>query len=213
LKNYEILCQAIGTDPKNVVLSKQVHQDHILTATADMRGNGLYVPNRFTNADGLITNEKQVALVTFFADCVPLLLYDPKERVIAAVHSGWRGTVMQIAKKGVEKMAEDFGSRRENILACIGPSIGPCCYEVGEEVVSAFLQVFPEEKESVIIKREGKFFIDLWRANECLLLGAGLRPEHITVASQCTSCRTDLYFSHRRMGEKRGSMISVIELI
>jgi YfiH family protein len=212
-KNYEILCAAIGTDPENVVLSKQTHQDRIIEVTPAMRGNGLYIPNQFTDADGLITREKNVALVVFFADCVPVMLYDPKEKVIASIHSGWRGTILKIARKGVEKMVEDYGCRRENILACIGPSIGPCCYEVGQEVATAFLHVFPNEKGTIVMSKEGKHHLDLWRANESLLLDGGIRPEHITVAQECTGCHTDRYFSHRRMGDKRGTMISVVELI
>lgn len=213
-KNYEILCGAIGTDPKNVVLSKQVHHDNILQVTTDMRGNGLYAPNIFTDADGLITNEKNVALVTFFADCVPVMLYDPHQKVICSIHSGWRGTVLQIARSGIEKMVKDYGTRRENILACIGPSIGPCCYEVGEEVAATFLHTFPQDKEEIVKgKGNNKYDLDLWRANEKILLMGGIKPEHITTSEECTGCRQDRYFSHRRMGDKRGSMISVMELI
>lgn len=213
LKNYEILCGAIGCDSADVVLSKQVHQDEIADVTSDMRGNGLFSPNRFTGADGLVTRERGVALVTFFADCVPVLLYDPKSRVIASIHSGWRGTVLRIALRGVKKMAADYGCKPENILACIGPSIGPCCYEVGVEVASSFAHAFLAKKEKLIQKREEKIYLDLWQANNILLLEAGIKANHITIAEECTYCRGDLYFSHRRLGERRGSMIAVMELI
>ena len=212
-ENYEILCGAIGANPRDAVLSKQVHRDTIIKVTGQMRGNGLDRPNAFLEADGLMTNEKNILLVVFFADCVPLLFYDPTKRAICAIHSGWRGAALQIARSGIEQMVRTYGCDPSDILACIGPSIGPCCYVVGEEVADAFGRVFANTETFLKETNKGEYVLNLWRANEMILLRAGLLPNNITQAKECTKCNETLYYSHRRMGDSRGSLAAMIELI
>ena len=173
--------------------------------------------------DGHATNEPGAALLVFGADCVPLFFYDPKKRAVGAAHAGWRGTALKIAEEMVVFMQKEFGSCACDLIVVIGPSIGPECYEVGEEVASAFREAFGEkvfEKDSgtgnAILEKcenmEGKYHANLWEANRLALMQAGVLKENITVSGICTMCQKDLFFSHRATGGKRGSMAGVIML-
>ena len=214
LENYDIICKEIGILKEDIVLSRQTHSDEVKIVGAKERGNGLFYPNIFENADALVTNEKNVALTVFMADCVPLLFLDQKKRVIAACHSGWRGTVKHIAQKTLKVMEEIFSCDKKDILCAIGPSIGPCCFEVDRPVVDEFEKAFrflPSE-EYIIEMGGGKYNIDLWTANKELLIYSGIAEENISMLCQCTCCLEE-YFSHRRDGDKRGSLAAIIELV
>lgn len=210
-ENYRRICKAIGSDPSHLVLSHQTHTDNIMTVTKEHLGTGYTKPS-FADIDGLITNEKGVALVTQYADCTPLLFCDPVNKVIAASHSGWRGTVKQIGAKTVEKMVSEFDCKRENIIVAIGPCVCKECYEVDNPVL--------EEFEKTDIDLEGVFtpttkehyLLDLRLANKKILMSAGVKEENIDVADVCTCCNSDYLYSHRVMGEKRGNLAAIIEL-
>ena len=163
--------------------------------------------------DGLLTDEPGVTLVTYYADCVPLYFLDPVHRAIGLAHAGWRGTVAGMGIKMAEAMAHKFGSRPEELLAAIGPSIGPCCYEVDQPVADAFAARTDWQPESFLRDcGNGKYMLNLWEANRRALLRAGLLEAHISVAELCTRCHADWLFSHRASGGKRGGMAAFLAL-
>lgn len=214
-ENYRRICAVAGIYPGNLVCAKQVHGTNIVYVDQRDRGKGVTAPNDLEDVDGLITDRPQVALVTFHADCVPLFFLDPVKKVIGLAHAGWRGTVAGIGGKMVRRFRDDFGSDPSDILAGIGPSVGPCCFEVGPEVAEKFREAYPEIFHANIIlpgRREGKNQIDLWKANAIDLMLAGITRRNLSVAECCTCCQPEEFFSHRKTGNERGSMISLMEL-
>lgn len=213
LKNYDRICNAIGIKKEQVVLPDQVHETIVRRATGEDCGKGIIKPRDYTRVDAQITNEPGVALAVFGADCVPVFFYDPAVKAIGTAHAGWRGTLGRIAKKTVQAMEKEFGCKPENIQAYIGVSICQKCYTVGGDVAEMFLKEFPEavtrtEKQ----KEEGTCQLDLWQVNKTILKQVGIKPEHITVGSVCTKCHSDVLFSHRVAGDKRGNMAGFLML-
>ena len=155
-----------------------------------------------------------ITLVTFYADCVPLYFLDKRRRAIGLSHSGWRGTVSKMGQVTLDAMGEAFGTRPEDVTACIGPSICQECFEVGEEVVEAFSQAFARKDwDSMWHKgRPGKYQLDLWRANQLILMEAGVPEENISVTNICTRCNCRYLFSHRKEGEERGNLAAFLGL-
>lgn len=211
-ENYRRFLSAVGASGKAFAMCDQVHGDTVRAiTTADVKGD-LYGKLHY-EADGMMTAIPGVALVVFSADCIPVLLYDPVRRVIAAVHSGWRGTAAGIVTRAVERMGQVYGCRPENILAAIGPGIGPCCFETHEDVPNAMMAAVASPALPFIkIKENGKFSVDLKGINAKRLELAGLDPANIAVCRDCTACMEEKYWSHRRQGTERGSMAAVIEL-
>ncbi len=164
--------------------------------------------------DGLVTNVPGVCLVTFFADCVPLYFVDPVRRVIGLSHSGWRGTVGKIGKVTVERMREAFGCDPKDILAAIGPSVCQACYEVSGDVIGQFKENFaPSSWEKLYYRKEnGKYQLDLWKANELVFLEAGILPQNMAVTNLCTHCNHKILYSHRAMGNERGNLAAFLAL-
>ena len=213
-ENFGRFCAAVGADPAALVKNHQVHGDRIRYATWSNRCACLADPGT-AEADGLITDRPEVCLAVFTADCIPVLLYDPVRRAIAAVHAGWRGTALGIAARAVERMAGSFGSRPEDILAAVGPGISQCCFETHRDVPDGLRAGLGDDAAPFIRPLPGgeKFLVDLKGANRRWLLRAGLSPDHIAVCAACTACRPDLFWSHRRLGGRRGSMAAVIQLV
>ena len=211
-ENYRRFLSAVGASGKAFAMCDQVHGDTVRAiTTADVKGD-LYGKLHY-EADGMMTAIPGVALVVFSADCIPVLLYDSVRRVIAAVHSGWRGTAAGIVTRAVERMGQVYGCRPENILAAIGPGIGPCCFETHEDVPNAMMAAVASPALPFIkIKENGKFSVDLKGINAKRLELAGLDPANIAVCRDCTACIEEKYWSHRRQGTERGSMAAVIEL-
>ena len=211
-ENYRRFLSAVGASGKAFAMCDQVHGDTVRAiTTADVKGD-LYGKLHY-EADGMMTAIPGVALVVFSADCIPVLLYDPVRRVIAAVHSGWRGTAAGIVTRAVERMGQVYGCRPENILAAIGPGIGPCCFETHEDVPNAMMAAVASPALPFIkIKENGKFSVDLKGINAKRLELAGLDPANIAVCRDCTAGMEEKYWSHRRQGTERGSMAAVIEL-
>lgn len=147
---------------------------------------------RFFPSDGVVSDVPGLHFLLTYADCVPLLLYDPARGVLGAAHAGWRGTALRMGPALVRAMVDAFGSNPADILAGIGPSVGPCCYSVGPEVTDTFSR---QQSEPVLERRHGTVFLDLWATNEEQLRGSGISS--IEQAHICTSCNTDTYFSHR----------------
>lgn len=161
-------------------------------------------------ADAISTNKPGITLFMRFADCVPIFLYDPKKRVIAIVHAGWIGTVKEITKKAVETITEKYGSIPADIVAGIGPSIGPDHYEVGLDVVRQVEDVFSDDCKELIASRNGKTYFDLWKANEILLKQSGVHS--IEQGNICTTCNTEEWYSHRAEKGKTGRFAALIKL-
>jgi YfiH family protein len=161
--------------------------------------------------DGLVTAQPNLGLICFTADCVPLLLAEPQARVVAAVHAGWRGTVQSIAAEAVRQMVA-AGADPKKIIAAIGPSIGPCCFEVGAEVQAEFTARFGDALPLQKSNRPGHTMVNLWQANRLVLQQAGLRNEHIFCAETCTFCNNLDYYSHRYTNGMRGNMIGAIAM-
>ena len=211
LENYRRFCEAVGTDIHDLVQSKQVHEDTVRHVTGADRGKGLFVTTDFT-ADALVTREPGLSLMVFSADCIILLLHDPQTRSIGAVHAGWRGTALDLPAKAVREMGRLFGAKPENIRAAIGAGIGPCCFETHDDVPDAMRAAFGGGAEAYIRPRGAKWTVDLKAVNAWRLREAGLRAEHIDVCPTCTACHTDLYWSHRITGDKRGVQGALIGL-
>ncbi len=211
-ENLSIVCSAIDIDYKRLVLSDQVHDDKILVVDEKDIGKGLTRSSDIKCIDALITNVPGVPLMTFYADCVPIFILDKAKSVIALVHAGWKGTVLKIAAKTISKMEESFGTSPEDCLVGIGPSIEKECFEVGQEVYESFKNSYYKYNEFTSAKPNGKYHIDLWHANFQSLLEQGVPESNITICGMCTKCNEDLFFSHRRQGESRGSLSAIIEL-
>ncbi len=207
-ENYRRLGRAMGFSCENLVCSDQTHTTNLRVVTEEDRGKGFTRPKDYRDVDGLVTNVPGLVLATFYADCVPLYLVDPVRRCIGLSHGGWRGTVGKIGKKTAELMEEQYGSRPEDLRAAIGPSICQDCYEVSEDVIEQFRAAFEERfwPELFYAKENGKYQLNLWRANELGFLEAGLKPEHIAVTDLCTCCNPGLLFSHRASHGKRGNL-------
>lgn len=214
MTNHRIFAKALGYELENLVLSNQVHDTVIRRVDASDCGKGVIRQSDLTGVDGLVTKDEKVVLMTFFADCVPLFFYDPVGRAIGASHSGWRGTVRRIGAKTVEVMEHEFGTKPENLLAVIGPSICSSCYEISEEVAQEFQQTFNKEQWHLILEKKPahKYQLDLWRANRIILEEAGIPKDQIEVSELCTCCHKDLLFSHRATGGRRGNLSGVITL-
>ena len=212
-ENYRRFFSAIGCEASRAVASCQVHEGNVKKVSACDMGNGFTKKNRFLSADGLVTNERGIALLIFYADCVPVLLYDGKKGVISAVHSGWRGTVEKIAENAVSIMKHDYGCDPTDIIAAIGPHIQKCCYEVSNDVAQSINSAYDNGEDLMTRTGNGKFMLDLDKAVYTNLVKGGLREENIYSCKECTSCRNDIYFSHRAQKGKKGIMSASIMLV
>ena len=194
-------------DYDKFVFTDQTHTTNVRKVTAEDAGNGLTREREFYDTDGLITDVPGLVLSTFYADCVPLYFVDPVHCAIGLSHSGWRGTVNRMGKATIEAMRREYGSRPEELRCAIGPSICQDCYEVSGDVAVEFEQAFAgHEREILLAKENGKYQLDLWKANEIVLLDAGVLPEHLEITDICTCCNPDLLFSHRASHGKRGNL-------
>ena len=205
-KNYAILGNALGFDPKNAVLTRQIHTDIIRSVTkTDAHGldHGLY-----PECDGLITNDPGTALVIFTADCTPILLHDPVTGAVGAVHAGWRGTAADIPGKAVRAMVSAFGCDPKNIRAAIGPNIGVCCFETDKEVPEAMANTYGSAANTHISPAGDKYYVNLKELNALSLKNAGVT--NITISSACTACEHDRFWSHRVTKGERGSQGAII---
>lgn len=214
MENYRRIAKALEVRVEDMVLSDQTHTTNVRVVTEADRGKGIIKPQDYTDVDGMITNVPGLVLVTSYADCVPLYFVDPVKRVIGLSHSGWKGTVGHMGARTVEQMHSVFGCEPSDLVAAIGPSICQSCYEVSEDVADAFRQAFtPTQAEAVLIdKGNGKYQLDLWKANWYVLTDSGLLPENIAVTDICTACRPDLLWSHRKTHGQRGGLSAFLQL-
>ena len=213
-ENYRRIGEVLGVDPDHMVASKQTHTTNIHLVTPEDLGNGIVRPSAYDDIDGLATDRPGIALVTFFADCVPLFFVDPVRRCIGLSHSGWKGTAAQMGAKTVQAMTETFGSCPADIRAAIGPSICEDCYEVSEDVIRAFEENYDQAvmKKICYRKENGKYQLNLWEANRHVLLAAGILPQHLAVTDICTCCNPARLFSHRASQGKRGNLAAFLAI-
>lgn len=212
--NRTWLCNQLGISDDRLILPHQTHTANVLVITEDfLRQKKDAQAAALENIDALITNVPSTCIGVSTADCVPLLLFDPEHRAVAAIHAGWRGTASRIAQRTVEKMKEAFHTRPADLKAVIGPSISPEAFEVGEEVATQFREAgFPEK---IILRPQqpsAKPHIDLWAANAWLLEEAGLKLENIRISGICTYRHADTFFSARRLGINSGRIFTAIML-
>jgi hypothetical protein len=195
-------------DYRKFVFPRQTHSDHVELVDSSNQAEMI------ADTDAVITNEPGIFMCVQTADCVPILLYDPQKKVVAAIHAGWKGTVSKIAQKAIIKMTEKYGSNPEDIIAGIGPSIHMHAYEVGPEVVELVNANF--NNTGVLLKpslNEGRAYLDLWEANKTVLIESGLSEENIEVMGLCSFEHADLFYSARRDGVDTGRMVSGIRLV
>lgn len=220
--NREKLAAALKVGLDQCTYAEQVHGNEVQVITKEHAGAGIHSREHAIQAkDAFITKEPGLILHALFADCVPLLFYDPVQQAVGLAHAGWKGTVLQIAKKTVEAMSHQYGSKADDILAAVGPSIRDCCYEVDEHVISQIRQAMdelhisnePEDGVPIYVnKGDGKYNLSLQQMNRQIMIKAGILPSRIEMSSLCTSCRTDLFFSHRKEGGKTGRMAAWVGL-
>lgn len=228
MENIKRTLDTLNIDARIIFATKQVHGTQIVmiddiknldrfskvdtTATA-LESYELYT---IDSTDGLITSRSDVVLMTFYADCVPLMFFDPIHACTASVHSGWRGTKDRIGQVAVEKMIRSYGSKVEDIRVAIGHSAGACCYEVDFPVIEAFEKTYPKAwlENAVFPKDYGKYHIDLKWLNKMLMLSLGIKESHIEVDLSCTICHPEKYHSHRFVkGGPRGTMSAFTQLV
>ncbi len=212
VENMKRICAAIGANCKKLIYAKQTHTNNVrIVSEADI-GKGIVKPLDYTDVDGLVSALPGVALITQYADCVPLAFYDTAKKIIATSHAGWRGTASEIGSETVTAM-RSLGSNPADIIAGIGPSIGNCCYEVDDPVYSAMKAIDYMPLEKIFkIKPNGKYMLDLREANRQILIHAGIPPENIDVADICTNCNSEHLHSHRATGGRRGNLGLIISL-
>lgn len=203
-ENYRLLSCDLGFSLDRAVLSKQTHTDNIRIVKERDCGKGIVRQSDIEDTDGLVTNIRNMALVVFSADCVPILMYDKKAKVAAAIHAGWRGSVKKIAAKCVDIMKREFSCNPSDIVAAIGPSIGKCCFEFGEDAVIYF------DKKYYTKIADGKYKIDLWSFNRDQLTESGVLSCNIDISGVCTMCQSDRFYSYRAHKEKTGRQAAVI---
>lgn len=215
LENFTRMADALGVERDRMVVSYQTHTTNVRRVTREDEGKGVIRERDYRNVDGLITDVPGITLVTFYADCVPLYLVDPVHHAIGLSHSGWRGTVRRMGQVTMDAMKEAFGTRPEDVTACIGPSICRDCFEVGEEVAEAFADAFEPKYRDALYRanaKPGKYQLDLWKANEIIFQEAGVPKEQIHTTNICTMCNSDYLFSHRRVGEERGNLAAFLSI-
>lgn len=209
--NYKKICNALELNNQNVIMPVQTHTKNVEVALADSVGSD------FQDVDGLVTKEKNKILVAVFADCTPLLFYDPVKNVMGNIHSGWKGTVSKIGKVAVEKLVSEFGSNPSDLICCIGPTIRSCHFEVEDDVKDLFLEAFGDDS---IIKKDGvkdgkqKYHIDAVKANVNMLKQCGLKEENIVDSGICTVCNNKFLHSFRcekSVAGRNGALMCLIK--
>ena len=217
-ENYRRVAQILGHGRTldDFVSTYQTHTTNVRLVTEEDRGKGTVRQRDYTDTDGLITDVPGIILVTYHADCTPLYFVDPVHRAIGLSHSGWKGTAGRIGQKTLEAMNRAFGTRPEDCICGIGPSICGDCYEIGEDVAQIFRDSFADtdllQKQILRAKENGKYLLNLWQANRMILENAGVPSAQISVTDICTCCNPEYLFSHRKAHEKRGNLAAFLTL-
>ena len=214
MENHRRFADAVGYDYRKLVFSDQVHKTDIYKVTEKDARKGIMRDTDIREIDGLMTNVPGIPLMTFYADCVPVFFYDPVKKVVAMNHSGWKGTVAKISRCMLSRLKEEYGTEASDLICAVGPSICKDCYEVSEDVAKQFMDAYTKAQVDEIVydKGDGKYLLDLHRANYYNLVDSGVLPEKIDVTNICTCCNSDVLFSHRASHGLRGNLGAVIML-
>jgi len=227
LQNRQQFAKILGVSSEKIVVPAQVHSDQIEVVGQQHQGLGAQdLDSAIPGADALVTQEPGLSLCTYYADCVPIFILDPIRPAIGLAHAGWKGTALKIAVKTLQRMKGAFDTNPGDCLVGIGPSIGPCCYEVDVPVLHKFIAAYPGEKifsgkvtreiaeNQIWLNPKERVKLNLWEANRQALLEVGVKPEHIWTAGLCTRCHLDSFFSYRGVnGKSTGRMGAIISLI
>ncbi len=214
ITNHKRFSKALGYNPENLVFSDQIHDTKIYIVTEEDKGKGFLLKSDITGIDGLVTNISNIPLITFYADCVPLYFYDAVKKVVGLAHSGWKGTVNNIASSMIETMINNYDSNPNDIVVAIGPSICMSCYEISEDVAEQFEINYSQDEllQILLDKGNGKYQLDLHKACWFNFINAGISPENIAMPDICTCCNPDVLYSHRASKGMRGNLAAVIML-
>ena len=213
-ENFRRMAEVLDVSIADFVFSMQTHTTNVHKVTMEDRGKGIVKPLDYRDVDGLITDVPGLCLATFYADCVPLYIVDPVHKAIGLSHSGWRGTAERMGKVTLQRMQEEYGTNPADVVAAIGPSICQDCYEVSEDVILEFQKQFAKAQwDSLFYKKEnGKYQLDLWKANKIILEEAGVLKESIAVTNLCTCCNSEMLFTHRASKGMRGNLAAFMAL-
>ena len=212
VENRNRVCQVLNSKLETLVAGEQVHGEQIKVVTAADKGKGAkQEATAIAGTDALITDQLDILLSSYYADCTPLFFLDLEQEVVGLAHAGWKGTVSKIAQKTVVKLEATYGSRPADLLVGVGPAIGSCCYQVDRKVVEPIKDNFREWKQLIEKVRDGQWKLDLKLANKLQLKQAGVQEKNIIVSKLCTACNQDLFYSYRREGTT-GRMASFIKL-
>lgn len=206
LKNRKRLASVLEIPLSNFTIAQQVHGCNVKIVPKELIGSGAFHYDTAISAtDAMVTGTSNICLVVLQADCVPILFFDAKKKVIGVAHAGWRGTVRMVAYNTVKILREKFNCSPQDILVGIGPSIGPCCYEIGHETIVQIEEAFHNEKGYINNRTpDGKGYFDLWEANKTQLMQMGIPRGNIEVAQMCTHCNHTLFFSYRHQNTETG---------
>ncbi len=213
LANRAAWADEIGIDASAIVTGRQVHGNSVQIVNETHAGRGAtFIEDAIPATDALVTRTVGLPLLVYTADCVPIIVYDASTHTLGVAHAGWRGTVSNVAGALVETMRDAFGSVPNELLVGIGPSIGPCCYEVGGEVIDSWQNLDIDRGDEAVIRSGDRVHLDLWRANELAFESAGVPLERIERSELCTRCESDRYFSRRSGVGHRGLFATIAAL-
>jgi YfiH family protein len=215
-ENRQLFCQALNLDAEDAVTAFQVHGDNIhIVNENDVGKKDMFYHTVLQDTDALITNVPGIPLMLFFADCAPVIIYDPVNSAVGICHAGWKGTMLNIAAKTLSLMQQEYGTNPDDALAAIGPSIGQCCYEVDRLVIESLEKSFPHPLPPNIfakmaVPQNSRWMLNLPHTNKIKLKDSGIREKNIVISSVCTSCNTSLFFSHRAENGLTGRIGAVV---
>lgn len=199
------VCDGCGFTFENMTSNIQIHSDIVNVVDESSICNKV-------EGDALVTNLKNVPLLIFTADCVPISIIDNVNKAIGLVHAGWRGTYEQISRNTIEKMQELYKSKPEDLVCIIGPSIGPCCYEVSKDLIDKFVDRFEKTTDNIYKSRDESVFLNLWAVNKSILKNSGVKEENIHNMNLCTSCTSDEFHSYRKDDKTLGRIGTILEI-
>lgn len=201
----ENLCKELNMNFDNLTNNKQTHSDIVNIIKKEDIG-------KIKEGDALVTNLKKTPLLVFVADCVPVAIVDTKKEAVALCHAGWRGTYSKITQKSIENMEKLYGTNPEDLVCVLGPSIGPCCYEVSKNLIEKFNTIITNRDEKFYIIKESKYYLDLWKVNELILTSCGVKKENIVNLNICTSCNSDKFHSYRKHNQTTKRLGMILEV-
>lgn len=201
----ENLCKELNMNFDNLTNNKQTHSDIVNIIKKEDIG-------KIKEGDALVTNLKKTPLLVFVADCVPVAIVDTKKEAVALCHAGWRGTYSKITQKSIENMEKLYGTNPEDLVCVLGPSIGPCCYEVSKDLIEKFNTIITNRYEKFYIIKESKYYLDLWKVNELILTSCGVKKENIVNLNICTSCNSDKFHSYRKHNQTTKRLGMILEV-